>query len=355
MRILDRYIAVHLSFAWLLVVLILAALFSFLDFVEQLEEVGEGGYATKDALTYTLLMLPGRVAGLVPVAALLGTILALGAMARDHELVAMRAAGVAPLRVSGSALRAALLLAVALAVALEALIPRLEQYAHGRRSLALSGDVAMQGQQGFWSRDGMRFVNVRHMLYGRVPADIDIYELTEAGGLHTFTHAEQARRDDAGGWILMDVRQQVVGPGGIDQRELARLPWRAFLSPDQSSALMLPPESLSPSDLVGYVAHLAHSGQRTLPYELALWRKLALPMATLAMALLAVPFVFGPLRTATQGLRLAAGAVLGVGFFLLDQILFQAALLLGLSAPLVALTPTALVLSLALGLGVRVR
>jgi len=52
-----------------------------------------------DALLYTALTLPGRVLELTPTSALLGSIIALGLLAKNLELLAMRASGISIRRV----------------------------------------------------------------------------------------------------------------------------------------------------------------------------------------------------------------------------------------------------------------
>jgi Lipopolysaccharide export system permease LptF/LptG len=98
MKILDRYLAVSILTSTLLVLGVLLALFSFLQFVEALGDVGKQNYQLADAIRYVLLSVPRQAFEVFPMAALLGTTLGLSALAADAELVAIRAAGVSVLR-----------------------------------------------------------------------------------------------------------------------------------------------------------------------------------------------------------------------------------------------------------------
>ena len=100
MRILTRYISLRLAFGWLLVFFIMTALFSFLELVGQLDDVGEGSYRMKDAFMYVAYTLPGRVISLAAVSSLMGGIIALGTLANSDELLAMRACGFSVLRIA---------------------------------------------------------------------------------------------------------------------------------------------------------------------------------------------------------------------------------------------------------------
>ena len=77
MRTLDRYIARTFLAACLLIMAVLAVLLSLFELIAQLEDVGLGGYGLGSALLFVLLTLPGRLLDLLPVATLLGGIVAI--------------------------------------------------------------------------------------------------------------------------------------------------------------------------------------------------------------------------------------------------------------------------------------
>ncbi len=79
MKILYRYIGARLAFGWLLVFLILRALFSILELVGQLDDIGKGSYRLTDAFLY-VTYTPGRVLNLAAVSSLLGSIVALSTL-----------------------------------------------------------------------------------------------------------------------------------------------------------------------------------------------------------------------------------------------------------------------------------
>ena len=70
MKILKRYIAVRLAFGWLLVFLIMLSLFSIIELVGQLDDIGEGSYQVRDAFKYVAYTLPGRALNLAAVSSL---------------------------------------------------------------------------------------------------------------------------------------------------------------------------------------------------------------------------------------------------------------------------------------------
>ena len=72
---------------------------------------------------------------------------------------------------------------------------------------------------------------------------------------------------------------------------------------------------------------------------LSFWGKLLQPLATLALVLLAVSFVFGPLRESTMGFRVFVAIGVGLLFTILQQLLEPASLLLGINPLFAVLLP----------------
>jgi lipopolysaccharide export system permease protein len=339
----DRYLRRNLLTGFLLVLLLLIAVFSFLDFVEELDETGQGGYQPANAFTFVLLTTPARTLALIPVTALLGSLLGLGALDQSNELTAMRAAGVSARRIGWSAMKTGVLLMLAVAILAEFAVPSLAQRAWKERTLAISGSHMLRTESGdsFWFRDGRRFISVRDMMFGQIPTDIDIYEFNQAGELEALIHAQEARLQAGGDWLLKGVDEKRFEPGRVTGGHHPNLVWKAFLTPRKGAVTELDAESLSPSDLYQYARDLRERGQDADRYELALWRKLNLPFATGAMILLSIPLVFGTLRLSSTGKRVMFGAGVGVAFYLGDQIIAQAGLLLSLDPVLTATVPVA--------------
>ena len=77
MSLLDRYIAGEIAKAFVLVMLALVFVFSFLDLIKQLDDIGSGSYRFSDAVLFELRMLAPRAVNLLPFGALMGTTMAL--------------------------------------------------------------------------------------------------------------------------------------------------------------------------------------------------------------------------------------------------------------------------------------
>jgi lipopolysaccharide export system permease protein len=103
--------------------------------------------------------------------------------------------------------------------------------------------------------------------------------------------------------------------------------------------LTLPSSSLAPSELYAYIEVLKQKKQNSLRYELSFWDKLFMPLNTGLMILAALPFVFGPLRTAAAGKRVFIGSMAGLGYYLMTEIFKHVGILFGVSPFLTTATP----------------
>jgi lipopolysaccharide export system permease protein len=339
MKILNRYLAVSLLKGYLPVLAIFLAVFSLIVFVEELDEVGKGRYTFWNASEFLLLTLPSRFVFLAPFVALLGSIMALGGLANGRELIAMQAGGISPYQIAWSVMKVGALFIFVVGFFEEAVTPPLDQEAYLKRSMALSDSGAYKGKQGFWFREGRRFVRIHEIRYGEVPQGIDIFEFNEGGQMTTYMHAQEADILNPQKWTLKNIQIQVIHGFSVSREHLVSLEWDSPLKQKEVRLLTLPASSLAPSELFQYIEVLKRKKQNFLRYELSFWDKLLMPLNTGLMILVAIPFVFGPLRMAAAGKRVFIGSLAGLGYYLMTEIFKHVGILFGASPFLTTAAP----------------
>lgn len=340
MRTIDRYIGRTVAVHTAVVMVVLLALYFFSTFMEEAGEAGRGDYTIARALLYTVLLMPRLAYELFPLSALLGSMLGLGALASSNELTVIRAAGVSTHRIVLSVLKVGVAMVVVVAVLGEGVAPHAEKYARLDRAKALSEQISVNTDFGLWAREDDTFINIRRLLPDGGASGIYLYRLDEAGRLLEATHARRAEYRD-GAWHLYGVERSRLGTDRVDtvREETAR--WQTALTPEALKVVSIPPEKLSVWDLTGYIAYLRENGLDATRYEVSLWNRVAIPVATAGMVLLALPFVFGSLRSVGVGHRIMVGALLGITFYVLNAIFTRAGIVWGMAPPVAALLPTA--------------
>jgi lipopolysaccharide export system permease protein len=338
-RILHRYLWGSLIRGYLPVLAILVAVFSLFDFIGEVDKVESGRYTFWAAGEFVFLTLPGRFVVLSPFIALLGSILALGGLANGRELLAMQTSGISHYQIAWAVMQVGIVFVLIVACLEEYVTPILDQNAHRSRSLLLSDSQAYQGKQGLWFRENDRYIRIKALKYGEIPQNIDIFEFDHDGQMTAYLFAEEADVTNPQKWILKNIHKIVIKGFLVSQETLAQIVWDSPLQREEMRLLTLPASSLAPSDLFYYIEILQRKNQNVLRYELAFWGKIFMPLKTGLMILVAIPFAFGPLRTATAGKRVLLGGLVGISYYLTSEIFEQMGVLLGASALLTTAIP----------------
>ena len=346
MRILDRYIGQAVLVSIVSVMVVLVALFILIGFVNEFEKVGRADYTTWQAGLYVLLRIPQNIYEIFPMAALLGTMLGLGALSKKSELVIIRAAGVSRIRISIAVIKSAAMLIVLVVIVGEIIAPPAMQYAKQTRFKALASQLSLNTDYGLWARDGKTFIHVRNVEYDGRLVDINLYTLNDAGSLDKQLHADTARYNGEV-WLLQNVKQSYINHSGIQQTVLPQLEWQTLLDPELVGIVSLEPMNLAVWKLLDYIHYLRSNGLESEQYELAMWNKLIAPFTILAMVLLAVPFVFRSQRQTSIGLQIVLGFLVGIVFYIASRLAGQIGLVYDLLPVISASLPTLLVFALA--------
>jgi len=346
---IDRYIMQRFLAGIFPVLLLLLALFSFMALAEELEQVGRGNFTLPDALMVVFLTTPKRIVELLPVTALLGGLLGLGAMANSRELIAIRTSGLSKRRIAQTVTILAVFLGISITILQFSVVPGFEREAAQLRGKSLQGTEKGPGSTGaFWTRNGSFFIRVNEVKFDRTLADIEIYTADSRGRLAQLTQASSADYAGDDNWLLSGVVLSELQQTKVQETVQESMLWKGLLSAEQASVLVLPLEALAPNDLVKTIANLRRNQLDTHEYEIVLWQQISLLPGLLAMALLSLPFLLDSVRSVSASQRVMLGGLIGIGFYLVQQLSGQLAGILGMNPSLVILTPPFILLALAI-------
>lgn len=312
MNILERYIGKTILAMIFAVFLGIGGLVLIVKLVEEFKDVGKGAYDTLTAIRYSFLMLPSDMKEIVPAVVLIGGLLGLGNLASSSELTVMQASGFSRFRIGLAVMKTALPLIFFTMLVSEWGIPQAEQYARNMRSIAQNGGSMLATTGGFWARDGQDFIYIRHISSEKELNNISIYHF-ENRELKSITQANRAVFQDMN-WQIQQVEKSTIVGKGIEQSKEPDQVWQSSITPSKLGIVSLKPESLSISGLADYVGFLKDTGQDAKRFEIAFWRKIYQPVSMVAMMLLAVSFIFGPLRSSAMGTKLFIGIITGFVF-----------------------------------------
>jgi lipopolysaccharide export system permease protein len=346
-NLLDRYIARTILVHTLMVMAVLLALMTLVTFIGQQDDIGQGSYNVTAAFVVTFLQLPQQAYELLPIGALIGAIMGLGGLARDSELTIVRAAGVSVARIALSAAFAGIIVAASLWVIGEYFAPPADQYARQYKIFSRYSQLEIAGSRSAWVREGTWFINVRRQAAENLFGGVYVYELDANRRLARVGRAETAAQDSAGLWVLSSYAETRLGEESVRTRAAERELTGAEFNADFLGLAVSEPGSLPLADLYGYSEHLKANDLDASAWEIAFWSRIARLAGAVVVCVFAVPFAFGPLRSAGAGARTVLGIMAGVLFILLTQTLENSGQVYDLNPLLVAWGPTLLMAAIA--------
>lgn len=337
MHRISRHIARTVFSATLVVLAVVLALDVIGTFLGEIEDI-DADYNMVEILIYTGLSMLGRVYDYLPYVVLIGCLVGLGALANASELVVIRSAGVSVGRIIWMVLKPVLWF-IAFGVFLaEFVIPYTDQFSESRRALAQGERQALQTERGLWNREGNEYMYFNAVQPNGVLYGVTRYQFDGNQRLLEASYADQAiyqrgywQEEDVA-YTRMEEQQTVTG-----EQRFRR--WDTELTPTLLNIVALEPESLSVRNLYFYAQYLGDQELDNGQYRLAFWQKLLQPLAIVSLVLIAISFIFGPLREVTMGQRIFTGVAFGILFRLTQSLLGPSSLLFGFSPIVAAAAP----------------
>jgi lipopolysaccharide export system permease protein len=337
MKLLDRYIGRSVLFAILAVLGIILGLASLFALIDEIKDVSDS-YTMLDALSYVGLTAPRRLFDMMPMAALIGCLIGLGTLASSSELTIMRAAGVSIGRIVWAVMKPMLFLMLCNVLIGEYVAPVTESQAQADRALEQGGDEAQSGKYGLWHREGDEFIHINAVEPKGVLYGVTRYRIDNERHMQTASFARKGLYQ-GDHWLLTEVTTtQFLG----DHTAVVTAPserWDVSLTPQLLATVILAPDSLSISGMWRYIHYLSDQGLNNGQYWLAFWTKVSQPLVTGALVLMAISFVFGPLRSVTLGQRVFTGVLVGFTFRIIQDLLGPSSLVFGFPPALAVLAP----------------
>ena len=339
MRRLDRYIVTTVANATIMVLLVVISLDLVFAFIGEMEELKQN-YQTPQALLYILTTIPRRVYDYLPLGAFIGSLVGLGILANSSEITVMRAAGVSVGRIVWAAMKPALVVVLIGILIGEYVAPETERIAQTQRALAQGEAESVGAGRGLWHREDDTFIHMSVVQPRGVINGLSFFRFGPDGVLGEASFARRAifQLDH---WLLQEVTRTHFLGDATRSEQIGSERWNTQLSPSLLNILIIKPEYLSVRGLFSYINYLHDQGLNANNYEMAFWKKVLQPLATAVLVIVAISFVFGPLRSVTMGFRIFCGIIVGLLFKYVQDLLGPASLVFGFNPIFATLVPIA--------------
>lgn len=377
MKVLQRYFAVSILQAVAFVLVAFLALISFMDLTSELPDVGKDGYEIQHAFLYVLMLVPGHVYEVMPVAALIGTIYTMAQFANSSEFTIMRASSMSTQMAAAMLFKIGAVLVLVTFVFGELITPRTAPWAEKLKLSAQGASVSQQFKSGMWTKDvvrsggvkgeitGSRFFNVSEFRPDGRLVDVKLYEFDNDFRMRSLITAKSGVFEGNSKWRLDDVTETLFfnsatavaqtqatfgqETSAVTTRKLESMALTSEITPKILSVSSADPERMSANELAVYTRHLAENRQETDRFKIAFWKKLIDPFAIFVLMALALPFAYLHTRSGGVSLKIFIGIMIGVSFILINTLFSHLGLLSTWPAFITAIAPSLLFLLLALG------
>ena len=340
MRKLDNYIIKTVGGATLLVMLVVLSLDFIFGFIGELDDTAND-YQALDALLYVVMTMPRRIYDYLPLGAFMGCLIGLGTLASSSELVVIRAAGVSIRRIVWSAMKPTIVVVLLGLFLGEYVAPHFERIAESRKDIAQGAGQSGASVKGVWHREKNTFIHMNAVQPDGVIYGLSLFEFNDDRWLDSATFADQATYS-GDHWLLENSVTTHISKEQITRDQAESRRWDGELSPEVLSVLIVKPDNLSISGLFTYARYLDEQNLDSTSYWLSFWKKTLSPVAISVLVLVAISFVFGPLRSVTMGFRVFTGIIVGLIFKYMQDLLGPLSVVFGFNPILAVAAPIVL-------------
>jgi len=318
MKIITKHIGTTIIMATLLVLFALIGLQTFMSFINELGDIGTGNYGLWQVIQYVILTMPKNIYSFFPMAGLLGSLTGLGYLASNRELVVMRASGVSILRITFVVLSAAILLLIVATFLGETIGPAASNAAKVKKEYEKTGVQISATAHGLWLKKQNDFIYIQDILPQHQMKNIYKYHFDAHNRLLNATFAKTGSYNKHR-WQLYHLATTTLNDDTSTTNQQPKQTWNIKANLDLVHSSYIDPSVISITKLYKLIKFRKSNGLTIQQYSFVFWQRVLQPLATLVMIFLSIPFIFGPLRTVTMGLRILIGIIAGFSFYLLNQ------------------------------------
>ncbi len=322
--IISNYLWRAYLLRFVMLLISITVVLQILDLLTDSEDIlSVEGSTYASILRYIELRFPQLLSEFVPFTALLAAILTYTTLNQGSEIVVMKAAGLSAYQVIAPLVVVSAGIGLVHFIFNEAVVTRATaELRHWQKNgYALDAPPAPDGVTQTWVLDGTNLVEVASVARsGRmlVVDDVTVYVRNGEGRLQGVTKADFATYQD-GGWTMFDVRHFDIATQLVGTE--AKTTWDTGIAPERFLALAVIPEQVSFGSLVTAMAELEREGYPMRSLSASLNHKIASPMATLLMPLLAALAAFGVVRGGQLFIRIAMAMAFGFSYFIIDNLM----------------------------------
>lgn len=315
--VIDRYIARQFLALLAPILAGFVMLYVVIDLFDRLDILLRHDATVSAAARYFLFKIPLMLTQITPPAVITAALLTFGLLGRRNEIIAFRSGGVSLWQTAAPVLLLSLLISGAALVWNETVVPyssRKFQHVNNIeiRKRALRGVLS---ERAIWYHGGDGFYHIDYVDRAQQAViDLTIYRLDASFRLRSVIQVPRAEWRD-GRWQVSNAIEYSIGTADVSGRPLPADGLHLAESLDDFLEVQREPEELSFTALNARIDDLSRKGIDASHYLVDLYLKLALPFASVVLALIAVPIAGRVRRHPSIAAIVGLGTAVGFGYW----------------------------------------
>ncbi|MBM2802837.1 MAG: export transporter permease LptG [Deltaproteobacteria bacterium] len=317
--ILDRYLAAGFLRIFFISLVVITSLYVTVDFFDRIGSLLDSGAPFLTVVRYFFFKAPLLISRVVGFATLFSTLFCLGMLVRTHEITAIRSSGISVQRIALPLLLLSLLICALTFVWNESLVPAFAHHAQTiyKTEIKNRQQQSLIGTHDIWIRGDASFINIdRFNTRSGTLENITIFLLNRDFSLRALVEIPQAQWIE-NRWKANEATEWNLQTDGKMLRREASVTLPMTETPADLKSLARNAEEFTFFDLQKQIADLKSKGIDTTTYEVDLQVKLAVPLISPLMVMLAIPFALKRQMTGNLSLSFGIAMLIGFGYWVL--------------------------------------
>jgi lipopolysaccharide export system permease protein len=323
---------------------VLVSIETFFSFTAELKYLNVGDYNILVITKYIILNIPKSLEIMFPYAVLIGSMLSLGAMSSDMEFISMQSAGVSISKIITIILIQAFLLSSIFYYVTDSVVPKYSNKAEMKKNFALNKKLIFN-KNGVWFKDQNTFIKINEIYSDKKLSGIMIYGYDSNDSLSLIKNIRHAEFID-NEWYLQEVNETIINNSLITKKYSKEYYTDTLVDRKLINIKTHKSSSLSLANVSQNISYLMKNNLDADVQKKMYWEKIFMPLSTVVMLFLSMPFIFGKHRSANLSKRLVLGLFIGIGFFIVTSILPNLGMVFGILPFINVLLPHILFIAL---------
>jgi len=287
------------------------------DFFDRLDYLVKYKAAFSTVLLYFAFKIPLLIIQVAPIAALVATLLGLGLLSRNQEIIALKACGVSHWQITKPFIFVGGIISLGLWGWNETVVPY--AYRHSRYiNLQIKNRTpkSVFRENGFWYHGRNTFYHIEHFdSRNNILSGLTIYTIDEHFQVLSLVEVSKASWQN-GKWHFQDFHSKSLA---FSKEQDAEQEKNIILkeTPEDFSLVDMEPDEFSSRQLQDYIDNLRGKGVDTTAYQVDLRLKKAIPVAVFSMIFLGVALAIPGAKQRSVPTAVGFALMGGFGYWLL--------------------------------------